>query len=202
MVIVIIGVLSAILLPVLGRARESSKGARCAANLRVVFQAVNLFAADNSGYYPAARFHPDSDPSKGRRNQGPGYHWEKELEPYIGTNLRTVASNDGLLHYAICTEGWTGMNGGIVVGTDSGGNAVKSLDYQYKPVYIESPARTVLSGDSDDYHLGVWKGMQPKSNGLYQSGDPVRHAGKANYLFFDGHIQMLSLDEAVKMRWY
>lgn len=203
-VLAIVGVLVAILLPVVHRVREGSKSARCVANLRGVSQAFGLFAADNQGYYPAARFHAtQSDASKGRRNQGPGYGWEAELRPYIGNNIRTVAGSGGaLVHFAICSEGWTGMNGGLVVGSDSGGNPIKSLDYQFRAVQIPQPANTVLAGDSDDYHLGIWKGMKPDEDGKFVSGDPIRHSGKANYLFFDGHIKTLSLEDALKARFY
>ena len=51
-VIGIIGVLLAILMPTVGRARESARRAACLSNLRQVYQTVQLFADDNGGLVP------------------------------------------------------------------------------------------------------------------------------------------------------
>lgn len=53
-VVAIIALLIAILLPALGRARELSNRAYCAANLRGVVQAMNIYAAEN-GTFPLIR---------------------------------------------------------------------------------------------------------------------------------------------------
>ena len=51
-VIAILGVLMALLLPALGRARESARRAACLSNLRQVHQSFLLFAADYDGRVP------------------------------------------------------------------------------------------------------------------------------------------------------
>lgn len=51
-VVAIIALLIAILLPSLGRARELSNRAYCAANLRGILQSMNVYAADNSDAFP------------------------------------------------------------------------------------------------------------------------------------------------------
>jgi prepilin-type processing-associated H-X9-DG protein/prepilin-type N-terminal cleavage/methylation domain-containing protein len=203
-VIAIIGILAAILIPVTGRVRASAKQSKCAANLRTVHHGFNLYAADHQGYYPAARFHAgQSDPSKGRRNQSfnngaYGNHWEGELRPYVGVNLRSVAGTTSpVASFAICPDGLTGMNPQLVYRGPDFASSGYSLDYQVKAVQIRNPAQTVLVGDSDDYHLSLWAAMQPDGNGKYSSGDPVRHSGKANYLFVDGHVEVLDLTRAI-----
>lgn len=52
MVIGIIGVLLAILVPVLVRVRESSRSVRCVANLRQIGAALQAYAGDNQGRLP------------------------------------------------------------------------------------------------------------------------------------------------------
>ena len=65
------------------------------------------------------------------------------------------------------------------------------------------PAKTVLVGDSSDYHLGfdtvTWtfaNNDSGKPDG-YNSGAPTRHGSNANYLYADGHIAALSPDAAL-----
>lgn len=51
-VIAIIGILAAILIPVVGRVREQARRAACASNLRQCGAALHLFANDNDGWLP------------------------------------------------------------------------------------------------------------------------------------------------------
>ena len=53
-VIGIIALLIGILLPALNLAREQAKVVTCAANLRTVGQGINIYAANNKGYFPAS----------------------------------------------------------------------------------------------------------------------------------------------------
>ena len=50
-VIAIIGILAAIVIPTVGRVRQTAKNAECASNLRQWTQAVMLYANDNKGNY-------------------------------------------------------------------------------------------------------------------------------------------------------
>jgi prepilin-type N-terminal cleavage/methylation domain len=52
-VITIIGILSAIVIPVVGRVRESARDAQCKSNLRQYGAAVALYVADNKQTYPS-----------------------------------------------------------------------------------------------------------------------------------------------------
>ncbi len=62
-VIAIIGVLAAILLPVLSRARQQARSVQCVNNLRQLYLANSMFAAEHDGHYvPAA---PDIDANGG-----------------------------------------------------------------------------------------------------------------------------------------
>ncbi len=51
-VIAIIGILAALLLPTLGRAKESARRASCASNLRQTNLALSLYVEDHEGLYP------------------------------------------------------------------------------------------------------------------------------------------------------
>src|SRR5262245_46588266 len=51
-VIGIIALLISILLPSLGRARRAANTVACAANLRSILQGMQMYAAQNKGYFP------------------------------------------------------------------------------------------------------------------------------------------------------
>lgn len=51
-VIAIIGILASLLLPVLGKARETARNAQCVNNMKQLYYAVNMYTDDNDGRYP------------------------------------------------------------------------------------------------------------------------------------------------------
>lgn len=55
-VIAIIGILAAIIIPTVGRVRDSARTAQCTSNLRQIGMALSLFASDNKNTLPAVRF--------------------------------------------------------------------------------------------------------------------------------------------------
>jgi prepilin-type N-terminal cleavage/methylation domain-containing protein/prepilin-type processing-associated H-X9-DG protein len=70
-VIAIVGILAAIIIPTVGRARESARASVCAANLRQLSAACLLYAGDNKG-----RLVPLKD---GTTNET----WRIKIEPYL-----------------------------------------------------------------------------------------------------------------------
>jgi len=70
-VIAIIGILAAIIIPTVGRVRESAKAAQCTSNLRQIGLAVFAYANDNRGFLPgpvysqvAARVNTNKGPTE------------------------------------------------------------------------------------------------------------------------------------------
>jgi prepilin-type processing-associated H-X9-DG protein/prepilin-type N-terminal cleavage/methylation domain-containing protein len=69
-VIGIIAVLIGILMPVLGRAREQGRNARCLSNLRQIGQAMNMYTVENKGFIiPGCIQWYDGGASKGGRGE-------------------------------------------------------------------------------------------------------------------------------------
>lgn len=73
-VVAIIGILAAILIPVVGRVRQSARETQNLSNLRQVGMLCTLYAADNRGYFPV-----------GYQSSGPqaGANWRGFLNAYI-----------------------------------------------------------------------------------------------------------------------
>lgn len=201
MVIAVVAVLAAILFPVYRGVQQKAESSKCATNMRSIGAAFLAYSADHGGYLPAARLHPGADSSLGRQNQNG--HWETELAEYVGFNIRKVALDDGNVSLMICPGGRTGMNANTAnreMDNEPGDNLSGPGDYQTPLALVPDPTNTVLLGDSDNYHHGVWKGMtSSEESGEYQSGDPIRHDGKANYLFVDGHVELLNLEDALQV---
>ncbi|MFH1496821.1 MAG: prepilin-type N-terminal cleavage/methylation domain-containing protein [Verrucomicrobiota bacterium] len=70
-VIAIIGVLSAIIIPSVGRVRESARTSQCLGNLRQLGVAVTLYTQDEGGSFPYA-YHSG------------GVFWYHAISPYLG----------------------------------------------------------------------------------------------------------------------
>ena len=179
-VIIIIGVLSALVLTVLPSVRANASKAKCLSNLRAVGPAFDMFAADNNGYYPAVTYH--SKNTAGRVNPNKS-HWWHELRPYLGSlNIKDEGASEDS-PFAICPLGLTGMNSKI------------NYYYQTPRVTIGRPAKIMLLGDSNSHVLSLWAGATDDSD----HASPQRHRGKANYLFVDGHVETLAIAEANKL---
>jgi len=65
-VIAIIGILAALLLPVLSRAKQRAQGVFCLNNGKQLMVAMHLYTSDNNDFYP-----PNPDDA----NNSPGYNW-------------------------------------------------------------------------------------------------------------------------------
>jgi prepilin-type N-terminal cleavage/methylation domain-containing protein/prepilin-type processing-associated H-X9-DG protein len=78
-VIAIIGILAAIIIPTVGRVRESARGSQCVSNFRQINLALKVYAEDNKGYLPASA--RDKLPSE--TGTGTTVNWQKELGRYL-----------------------------------------------------------------------------------------------------------------------
>jgi prepilin-type processing-associated H-X9-DG protein/prepilin-type N-terminal cleavage/methylation domain-containing protein len=207
-VIAVIGILAAILIPVVGKVRETARSAHCVRNLSGLGAAFQLYAADNRQMYPALRYRA-ADPAGNKNPSAQG--WQVEINPYL---TRAVATFSRLKQspdadsYAFCPEfvrkfrddpNWnTYTTGGYGMNPELG-IAVNVWNYRFNSLRIVEPSRTILVGDSGDFHLSVNGAWQTNTTSLggYASGDPVRHGNRATYLFADGHVEKLTPEAAL-----
>lgn len=74
-VVAIIGVLAAIIIPVIGRMRASAKSAHCLSNLRQMGPAFATFAVDHRNRYPLSYKEGSGEPDN---------NWYYHIAPYLG----------------------------------------------------------------------------------------------------------------------
>lgn len=55
-VIAIVGILAAIIIPVVGTVRESARVSQCSSNMRGIWMGMELYSQSNRGYYPNASY--------------------------------------------------------------------------------------------------------------------------------------------------
>jgi prepilin-type N-terminal cleavage/methylation domain-containing protein len=188
-VISIIGILVALLLPALGRAKQSGLRTRCINNEWQLFIAARLFADDNDGWLPARGLGgTDRWPAAFRSYlaNNPGVFYcpvsrdvvEQSADPYANDHNNTA--------YII-----NGFNDVIPYNTAT---AIKLDD-------LPDPAGTILFGEEKDgdgnFYMDLVEGNQ--NNVL----DYVRHNQGACYVFSDGHGEWIPdpLTVTEKMWW-
>lgn len=201
-VIAIIGILAAILIPVVGRVRETARSANCMSNLKGIGSAFQLYAADNQGLYPALRF---KNANKGVSGTNPSEeNWQIEISPYHSRKLTNIVQSKADTDaYVFCPEfvsryrndpKWTSSTTSAGYGMNPNIGVSGVWDYRFRANLISHPARTVLVGESGDHFLNIASKWTPNDTAMtgYSGGDPERHRSGSNYLFADGHVAALS----------
>lgn len=208
-VLAIIAALAALLLPSLQRGRQAASSAHCQNNLKEIAAAFQLYVSDNNNLYPAPRYAASYDPTDPLKNPRGG--WMTEIYPYFvssktnysygGTDQATKVPfcQEYYRRYAADPQFKIYVTGGYGMNNRMTANA----NQRFNALTVAKPSSTILVGDSTDYHIFVLSGPQWYTStthlGGYESGDPKRHRGMANYLFFDGHVETLLPDDAAKV---
>jgi len=205
-VIAIIGVLAAILIPTVGKVRQTAHSAQCVSNLRQIGLAAKSWSTENKNRtLGGARNHlliPGAADSwvanvvRYLQNNTTllGGNWPRNLRCNTWAssdnprNLDLAASNQNLVGYAMIDP--YGM----------GGSPNRGMRLSKSDTTILSPSRFLYIGERSYFNL--WMGRPeaaitahlttPTDDGLR------RHGNKSNYLFLDGSVRAMDLPAAVK----
>ncbi len=201
-VIAIIGVLAAILIPVVGKVRSSARNAQCVSNLRQIGSAFQSFATDNRNLWPA--WNETNFIANYPGVTAPRWH-SSALAPYVGAQPANVQNSP----WAQAVLDGTSIF--RCPSADSSGfdlNSAWQLGYAYnlmippgsrtsfntleraRPSTLSSPSRTVVVADSTNHRIDG-----DRMGSVIEAGNQ-RHSGKVNLLFADGHVNSLSVADA------
>jgi prepilin-type N-terminal cleavage/methylation domain-containing protein/prepilin-type processing-associated H-X9-DG protein len=218
-VIAIIGILAAMLLPALNRARDRGSTALCLSNLKQIGVAVSMYADDHDDYYPAGYIAGYGD-------------WPLIIAPYVAKSAQTYTSPGGIRssQVFVCPSGRTpgGKTTRLSYSAHPillGSPGLPATLYLYRRTKNTRPTETVLVTDGpltqpagagpSDWNAFAQFSNVPDAGNYYSSGtanNPItpgdgttsdghagdglirwRHSGNsgANFLFCDGHVDTL-----------
>ncbi|EIQ01196.1 prepilin-type N-terminal cleavage/methylation domain-containing protein [Opitutaceae bacterium TAV1] len=212
-VIAIIGILAGILIPVVGRVRESANSARCLANLRQLATAGIAYGNENNGFFP-------------------GYHWDQPGETYqygkrggmadqLGLTRATgristvmtcptaqrnqpVDFKDYAFNRTYAINGWARSYGSDEVTLYGVPVRFSQVDNPSRMMFfVDSPNRYEVTGKGWFYDHCVptqkWDSAQATAVALLQ-GDPAYiHSGKINISFADGHVESVTKTKLIPL---
>ena len=203
-VIAIIAILAGLLLPVLGRAKESGKSTTCMNNLKQLGSMVMIYANNNKGFFPVNSFDDNAFPdgylyhlnqvNKGLVN--PDLPFPKCLSnvTYCPSGPEPSANNE---YYGIVDYSHESRKPIKVKKITVNGKGWFLADLQSAKVGVDS--KTMMLGDSILVRGGGNKRQVSAIHAGGHTGVPgsvsIRHSQRANGWFLDGHVQSLTVDE-------
>jgi prepilin-type N-terminal cleavage/methylation domain-containing protein/prepilin-type processing-associated H-X9-DG protein len=180
-VIALIAILAALLLPALGRAKESARSIQCLSQMRQLGLALRLYAEDNGDEFPRSQH---SAFTHGQLT------WGRALAPQLGSD--TMAWTNLLSGVYRCPSDrrsapWSyGLNVYFELGPDD--------DYEGKPQtwrrvgMVLNPTATVVFAENasgaDHIMPNFWTAAQDAVDVASR-----RHNQRSNYTFVDGHAE-------------
>lgn len=178
-VIAVIGVLVAILIPVVGKVRQNARDANCKSNLKQIGTAYLLYVQDNKGKVPTD-------------GGGVGAVWTQQLDPYMiriaDTNMRQMYKCPSVEEDS-AAEWWRSDYGANIHG------AVRDSSFTTTaPVMlngIPSPGQTIAFID----WIPKWRFARAFEYAQVNGVDKdrvFRHGGRVNAVYVDGRVDVLS----------
>ena len=198
-VIAIIAVLAALLLPVLGRSKETAQRTQCLSQLRQLSLATRMYVDDNHGLFP-----PRMDRGRWPTQLRPGYQDFRILKCPSDLPKPDTGETDTNRYPADATprsyfiNGWNDyfqatMGGGFSMNTITGRSLPESA--------LREPSDTVVFGEKKgapghghfymDFLEGNGNDVEEIERGRHSAGGKNTKTGGANYAMADGSARFI-----------
>jgi prepilin-type N-terminal cleavage/methylation domain-containing protein/prepilin-type processing-associated H-X9-DG protein len=197
-VIAIIGILAAMLLPALNKAREKANAATCVSNMHQWGLAMQMYADEWSEYYPFDG--NNASPC----TPGNTWAWFNVLTPYIGKPTMCELYNTdppaprGRKSMFVCPSATQknvqpALNNPIFwYGLSTCLHKRNFTEVGYRRDRMVAPAQTIIFCEVAEDNFGETNGrylnIQPTTPG---GGVAVRHSGGSNFVLGDGHVEWI-----------
>jgi prepilin-type N-terminal cleavage/methylation domain-containing protein/prepilin-type processing-associated H-X9-DG protein len=187
-VIAIIAILAALLLPALGRAKESARATQCLSQMRQIGLAVRLYADGHDDEFPRSQH------SAFAHGQLP---WGRAIAPELGRDSVTWTNLlAGLFHCPSDPRknAWSyGQNVYFELNPENDDYTGSPQTWR-RTASVPKPSATILQAENSSSGTGsmgadhimahFWTSPQDASD-----VEPRRHRSRSNYSFVDGHAQ-------------
>lgn len=187
-VIAIVGVLAAIIIATVGTVREKARSARCGSNIRQIGVLASLWAQDNNGWVPQARWAA------------------KTLPSHLGaTNLRSVGYGDAVGTCGSVNDGVTfpphyGVNSQLTSADFSSNPTAYYVHGRYKLSSVQG-AGTIFFAETKwvsgwSFNANDVTDFPPEGGGrtgaYMATADTfdARHSGRGYVVYADGHVAL------------
>jgi prepilin-type N-terminal cleavage/methylation domain-containing protein/prepilin-type processing-associated H-X9-DG protein len=209
-VVAVVGILAALLLPVLERAREDGRRASCQSNLRQIGMGLQQYLQDFDDTYPNVFF----------GGSWPGeYRWMDAVSPYLKSEQIFVCPSAETLPYQPRTRGEYGgyvYNGAYwdavpSITDDDRTPPCSKWDHGYgvRGSQVEAPAQTVWVTDGNgNFEISWSEAAEPEINaaavrtfGPYGDTSMLieRHLRTIGVLWCDGHVKAQQLEDVARL---
>ncbi|HBR94991.1 MAG TPA: hypothetical protein DEA90_12595 [Opitutae bacterium] len=197
-VIAIIAVLAAILIPAVGRVRQSAQQTQCASNLRRIGEAILMYSADHNGALPGrdSGLYGQVRADYNFESGGDQYSLVTYVLPYF-----EISDGEGNVEVMLCPASEEAMeaehasylaNPSVLL---ANGETARPFgrDYNRAPALLltqlANPADAVAMFDLD---ASIWRTLGNAS----PDGTPTEpvHGTTRNFLYLDGHVKAMPLD--------
>ncbi len=198
-VIAIIAILAGMLLPALGKAKETAKRIASLNNEKQLGLSLVMYADENEGRYTPRGFTPrwpnllkssyrdvkvlkcpsDIDPKSSGANQN--------LPAYIDADIAPRS-------YII--NGWNEFFKSTLSAADFQDYMSGNRKYSIKENNILRPSETILFGEKEQTSGHFYMDWEQKDD--YQQLDEIKHGRGSNYTFVDGSVRFLLFDRSIR----
>ncbi len=187
-VVAIIGMLIALLLPAIQAAREASRRSNCASNMHQLGLGVLNFAGAHRGQLPLDV------------HSGATQSWVYTLAPYLeGVDRIRICPDDPIGDQRVAAHSTSYVVNEYICDAIPG--AVRDFNHMRATsktmIVLEGSDNRGLSFDNEHCHPSVWFAPLYVAKHLVLTQMQLevqinRHAGLANYLYADGHVDTIS----------
>lgn len=185
-VIAIIAILAAMLLPALGKVKQTGNGAKCVSNISQIGQVFNVYSEDYKEYYPQPYTFNDDK-----------YFFAKVAKLYKLQHGKTYTSGvfrcpeyplEGYKNGLFATSYGANIYG--LVGAESPTKDVGIRNCRKKSVF-KNPQKTCLLAENYNHWRTDMNGATPVDEAIYSKATVAfRHNKKAAVTFMDGHTEL------------